>query len=321
VSSAPLGIAGVCSLDPTHHRTIYHIVDAAVAMQVPEIESLEYEQWSNDAALPGKLSARLALVSELCDSNVLIVASSRDNDVSAALNDALGALRAPPNGSRLMNLSVIHETTDTRRMVLMPYSADDQQMLRKAVNVFPSGTKLTMQNSDAFTGLGHLNKTFSVDVGTLVGDVGTYAIGQMQAQTLHGGVGKRVAFYRTMDTASAASDALDASVGIERLWWSPPAPTAGWCSCRAPAGSTWRSTSSCCRRSCRASSRPSSRASWTPRTPTSASSPRERSTLAVCFNKNNPPTIRRMLLTVAYNMMVKGRRFESTDGNVSLPMA
>jgi len=163
-----------CKYDPNLSRNIYHIVNEGDPIldfsknktggkkvkgvskkkkggkQPVEGENI-YTRILNDTDIDIKLENLFTELSK-CNENCLIMCSSREKDISNSLNKALGKITE--RGKALINITIIHETVDSRRMVFMIYDDNKNQLIRKITNVFPTSYNRSEEDKN------RLNKDF-----------------------------------------------------------------------------------------------------------------------------------------------------------------
>jgi hypothetical protein len=134
----------VCRYNPESKRTIYHLVSKAEAKRPLDVTKSYMSEYNKiihdtDAQLERDLLKVLEPLAKegACDENIVIYGSSVNEDISESVNNALEKVFADPTAKKLMNVTIIHETNDSRKMLFMIYNQKQEQMVRKIVNVFP----------------------------------------------------------------------------------------------------------------------------------------------------------------------------------------
>jgi hypothetical protein len=151
-----------CKYDPTLSRNIYHIVnenDPELKLSInvktggknkkiggknkkvggePQSQNggISYEKIINDDKTIIKNLQDLFEKLSKCEENCLIICSSRIKDISNPLNIVLNKFK--DKGKVLLNITIIHETHDSRNIIFMIYGKEGNQLIRKITNVFPT---------------------------------------------------------------------------------------------------------------------------------------------------------------------------------------
>jgi len=172
LSGTALSYENTCIYNPKNPRNIYHIIHKNKEDDFKDISPGNVKDksslgvsgynkiiFTDDTSLQTQLNELFTKISN-CDENILIFCSSLDIDISKSMNSVLKNIN-----KSLFNVTIIHETNDSDRLINMIYDESNNPLTRKITNVFPQGVKLNLHKLiTEKIGKFYSNKTYSIDL-------------------------------------------------------------------------------------------------------------------------------------------------------------
>jgi hypothetical protein len=173
-SGTALSFENTCIYNPKNPRNIYHIIPETKKEDFKNISTGNVKDkdksslgvsgynkiiFTDDTSLKTQLNELFTKISN-CDENILIFCSSLDVDISKYMNSVLENIN-----KSLFNVTIIHETNDSDRLINMIYDESNNPLTRKITNVFPQGVTLNLHKIiTEKIGDFYSNKTYSINL-------------------------------------------------------------------------------------------------------------------------------------------------------------
>ncbi len=197
----PIQDNNICKRNVDSTTYIYHYINEIDPLfSFQDTDNIKYIKIKNINEL------KKVLESDLCKDNIVIYGKSyydkknnKNVDISVTLNNLLTNLNISKN-KQYKNITIIHETNDTRKLVYKIYTTDNKLLFNKIINIFPTGEQLYINyilekdnsvkyNIDELKGSVHQNRTIDAQVRKLNTNNVLNLVFPPQGANIHGTAG------------------------------------------------------------------------------------------------------------------------------------